>query len=194
MGLVFSFFLIVTHSLFAPLILCVVQYTRGSRGVLPYIQGEKKKNIIKLNLKFMTFFIISPQIYCLFQIPMFVPHPPSLVSPPVLLRQHWVHPPRTPWLWLLLPSHYTPDWNCLRGDSLPCLKSHLKSSSLFPMFKCRVGVSHHCHPDSDSTASIVFFCSLGPHWTLAGCRHPRLRPSNLSSHPLDYCLFTSFSA
>lgn len=42
MGLVFSFFLIVTHSLFAPLILSVVQYTQGSRGVLAYIQGEKK--------------------------------------------------------------------------------------------------------------------------------------------------------
>lgn len=97
----------------------------------------------------MQFFIISPQIYCLFQIPVFVPHPPSLVSPPVLLRQRWVHPPRTPRLWLLLPSHCAPDWNWLRGDSLPCLKSHLKSSSLFPMIKSRVGVSiqtviYHC--------------------------------------------------
>lgn len=169
MGLVFSFFLIVTHSLFAPLILCVVQYTRGSRGVLPYIQGEKKKNIIKLNLKFMTFFIIGPQIYCLFQIPMFVPHPPSLVSPPVLLRQCWVHPPRTPWLWLLLPSHYTPDWNCLRGDSLPCLKSHLKSSSLFPMFKCRVGVSIQTVIALHQLYFSVLWDLNGP-WLVAGIR------------------------
>lgn len=133
------------------------------------IHPRGKKNIIELNLKFMTFFIISPQIYCLFQIPMFVPHPPSLVSPPVLLRQCWVHPPRTPWLWLLLPSHYTPDWNCLRGDSLPCLKSHLKSSSLFPMFKCRVGVSIQTVIALHQLYFSVLWDLTGP-WLVAGIR------------------------
>lgn len=159
------------------------------RGVLAYVQGEKNyitEPTVALNAIILHYqssgFSKSPYLGC-----MLIPcsHLHSLLAQP------WVPLPLTSRPRVLFPSHCIP-WSELAEQWVTSMP---EISPLKLLFFLWLKAEHKSASRKRSTAvSTGFCCSLGLCWTLDSCRHPRLMLSSLSGHPIDYCLFTSFSA